>query len=61
MRTLRELLERAEAGEFSGLMVIAEIAGTSNVLTSYTAAYDALTRLGMLELVKADWIRSFTE
>lgn len=56
---LRGLLERAERGEVSGVLVLLERAGTTEIEARWTPSRDCVWRLGALEILKADWIRSW--
>ena len=58
---LRDLLERAERGEVSGCLVLLERAGTTEIESRWTASRDCVWRLGALEILRSDWIRSWRE
>lgn len=57
---LEYALDLAKAGELTGLLLAMDL-GNGELHTAYTPAIDTPRRIGLLEIVKADWLRSLSE
>jgi hypothetical protein len=57
---LRELLERAKAGEFSSLLFVVENQD-GQTEAGWNHSFDFRSRMGALEVLKLDWYASLWE
>ena len=57
---LEEFLAQAKRGEFSGVLILGELAGTTRMQTGYTGARSVVERLGALEVLRYEWLKAWS-